>query len=242
MGNKKISLSELKSLFESRFLKVFDIQYAPGKHYYNATRRTAENTAAVKSDEEFREMIPDAVSCFVIIEEPGQEAKLLLTKEYRYPVGRFVLSVPAGLIDPEDCIENSGKDGMQDGIKEDSAEKTICNSPALTAAVREIKEETGITISEKDQLTLINPLVFSSPGMTDESNALVCAVLHPTGDLGITQTGAVGSECFNGYMMINKKEAAGFLKNGRDEEGFFYSGYTWMALMYFVSDMWEAGI
>ena len=30
---------KIKSLFESKFIKVFDLQYREGRHYYNATRR-----------------------------------------------------------------------------------------------------------------------------------------------------------------------------------------------------------
>ena len=216
---EKISKEQIKALFESKFLRVFDIQYAEGKHYYSATRRPADRLAAVMSREQFQNMVPDAVSCFVVMKEDGKEPVLLLTREFRYPVGRYVLSVPAGLIDPED-------EGNE--------------SPQLAAAAREIQEETGIVISGTDSLKLVNPLVFSTPGMTDESNALVCAVVHPTGEFRLTQEGAVGSEKCDGFVPVTKTDAEKLLKTGRDADGNFYSAYTWMALMYFVSGMWEA--
>lgn len=216
---EKISKEQIKALFESKFLRVFDIQYAEGKHYYSATRRPADRLAAVMSREQFQNMVPDAVSCFVVMKEDGKEPVLLLTREFRYPVGRYVLSVPAGLID----LEDEGNE-----------------SPQLAAAAREIQEETGIVISGTDSLKLVNPLVFSTPGMTDESNALVCAVVHPTGEFRLTQEGAVGSEKFDGFVPVTKTDAEKLLKTGRDADGNFYSAYTWMALMYFVSGMWEA--
>ena len=216
---EKISKEQIKALVESKFLRVFDIQYAEGKHYYSATRRPADRLAAVMSREQFQNMVPDAVSCFVVMNEDGKEPVLLLTREFRYPVGRYVLSVPAGLIDPED-------EGNE--------------SPQLAAAAREIQEETGIVIFGTDSLKLVNPLVFSTPGMTDESNALVCAVVHPTGEFRLTQEGAVGSEKFDGFVPVTKTNAEKLLKTGRDADGNFYSAYTWMALMYFVSGMWEA--
>lgn len=216
---EKISKEQIKALFESKFLRVFDIQYAEGKHYYSATRRPADRLAAVMSREQFQNMVPDAVSCFVVMKEDGKEPVLLLTREFRYPVGRYVLSVPAGLID----LEDEGNE-----------------SPQLAAAAREIQEETGIVISGTDSLKLVNPLVFSTPGMTDESNALVCAVVHPTGEFRLTQEGAVGSEKFDGFVPVTKTNAEKLLKTGRDADGNFYSAYTWMALMYFVSGMWEA--
>lgn len=205
-------------LFTSRYINVFDLQYEKDKHYYNASRRCAENLAATKSDEAFRAMLPDAVTCVVIIKEDGQEPKLLLTEEYRYPAGQFLLSPPAGLLDPED---------------------EASENPILSAAKRELKEETGIDLTENDMLTVVNPLLFSSPGMTDESNALACAVIHLKDLSALSQKGAVGSELFNGFHLLSAGEAKEILHAGKDADGIFYSVYTWAALMYFVSDLWK---
>ena len=206
------------SLFESRFIKVFDLQYEEGKHYYDASRRPIEKLMATKSDEEFRNALPDAVTCVVIVDVKGDEPKLLLTREYRYPTGQFLLSPPAGLLDKED---------------EDQAEPLLCT------AKREIEEETGIVLKDTDSVYVINPLLFSSPGMTDESNALVCAVAHLDDLSCLSQQGAVGTECFDGFVLLTQEEARETLKTGRDSEGCYYSIYTWSALMYFVSDMWK---
>ena len=213
-----IKKENVKPLFDSKFIKVFDLQYEEGKHYYDATRRSLDRIAAVKSDEEFRTMLPDAVTCVVILNIKDEEPKLLLSKEYRYPAGQFLLSPPAGLLDPEDAgTEN----------------------PILTAVKRELKEETGLTITEKDSLFVINPLLFSSPGMTDESNALACAVVRLEDKSGLSQDGAVGSECFDGFELLSKEEAMEILKNGKDKDDIFYSVYTYCCLMYFVSDLWR---
>ena len=213
-----IKKENVKPLFDSKFIKVFDLQYEDGKHYYDATRRSLDRIAALKSSEEFRAMLPDAVTCVVILNIKDEEPKLLLSKEYRYPAGQFLLSPPAGLLDPEDAgTEN----------------------PILTAAKRELKEETGLTITEKDSLFVINPLLFSSPGMTDESNALACAVVRLEDKSGLSQDGAVGSECFDGFELLSKEEAMEILKNGKDKDDIFYSVYTYCCLMYFVSDLWR---
>lgn len=213
-----IKKENVKALFESRFIKVFDLQYDEGKHYYNATRRPLEKIAAIKPEEEFRTMLPDAVTCVVILTIKDEEPKLLLTKEFRYPAGQFLLSPPAGLLDPEDETEEN---------------------PVIAAAKREITEETGIKPDEKDTFFVINPLLFSSPGMTDESNALVGAVVNLDDTLTLSQEGAVGSECFDGFELLSIKDAKEILKVGRDKDGIFYSVYTWAALMYFVSDLWR---
>ena len=213
-----ISKENVKSLFDSKYIKVFDLQYEEGKHYFNATRRPLEKLVATKSDEEFRIMLPDAVTCVVILKVKDESPKLLLTKEYRYPTGQFLLSPPAGLLDAEDETEEN---------------------PILSAARREIKEETGLELQENDSLFIINPLLFSSPGMTDESNGLVCAVINLDNLASLSQEGAVGTECFDGFKLLTIEEAREILKNGKDENGIFYSVYTWASLMYFVSDLWR---
>ena len=212
-----ISRAHIVPLLDTPFLRVFDLQYAEGRHYYNATRRPLENLVAPMSGEDFRRMAPDAVTCIVILRLPDQEPRLLLSREYRYPAGRFLLSPPAGLLDPED---------------------RSAPEPALSAALREIQEETGITAAPA-MLRLVSPLVFSSPGMTDESNALALAVFDLPDLSSLNQKGAVGTELFDGFRLLSQAQAADVLRAGRDEEGHFYSVYTWGALTWFVSGLWE---
>lgn len=212
-----IKTENAEPVYDSRFVKVFDLQYAPGMHYYDVSRRERENLAAVKTEEAFRAMLPDAVSCVVVLEVKGREPLLCLSREYRYPAGRFLLSVPAGLLEPEDAADEN---------------------PVFRAAKRELFEETGLTLEETDVMQIINPLVFSTPGMTDESNALVQIVLRRDTMPAVTQDGAVGGECFAGFLFVTKEEARKILKDGVDGDGRFYSVYTWMALMCFVTDLW----
>ena len=111
-------------------------------------------------------------------------------------------------------------------------------NPLLTAAKREIREESGI-VSEPTRMEVVNPLLFSSPGMTDESNALVLAVYDLPDLAELNQDGAEGSELFDGFRLLTGKEAEELLRSGRDEDGYFYSVYTWTALVWFVSGLWE---
>ena len=218
MEGPKITKEKVKTVMDEKFLRVFDLQYDEGRHYFDATRRGFDDIVAVKSDEEFKKMIPDAVSCLVVFED-GDDSKLLLSYEYRYPTGRFLLGVPAGLVDPDD------KDAK---------------SPAESTAIREIREETGIIFDEnKDEIFVINPLLFSTPGMTDESNALVGVVLKGHDISQLTQEGAEGQECFDGFALLTREDAKRILKSGLDDRGHFYSVYTWAALMYFATDMWK---
>ena len=133
---------KIKSLFESKFIKVFDLQYQEGRHYYNATRRDEEDLVAAKSTEEFKKMLPDAVSCVVIWnpsgddEKSGHEPCLLMNREFRYPTGQYLLSVPAGLIDPEDCTGDNDN-----------------TASLIKTAMRELHEETGLKVTEEDEVS-----------------------------------------------------------------------------------------
>ena len=218
MKGPTITPDQAHSLLETPFLRVADLQYAQGRHYYVATRRPLDQLAAVRPEEEFLRLPPDAATCIVILRTPSQEPRLLLMREYRYPAGRFLLSPPAGLMDPEDLETDQ---------------------PALTTALREIREETGISAAPS-RLELVSPLLFSSPGMTDESNALVLAVYDLPDLSQLNQNGAVGSECFDGFRLLTRQEAAEVLRRGRDEEGHFFSIFTWAALTWFVSGLWES--
>ena len=215
----KITKDCVESVVDKKFLRIFDLKYAEGKHYFDATRRELDRLVAPMDEAEFKAMTPDAVSCVVIVELPGKEPQLLFSYEYRYPTGRFLLSVPAGLMDPEDQEKDN---------------------PLIETAKRELFEETGIVVDEKrDEIFVINNLLFSSPGMTDESNGLVCVKLRLENLDMLDQTGAVGQEFFNGFELVTKEKAKELIKSGVDDKGHFYSVYTWAALMYFISDLWK---
>ena len=199
----------VETLLDTPFIRVFDLQYAPGRHYYDATRRTREQLVAGLEEKAYRSMIPDAVSICAVWHEEGREDRMLLNREYRYPLGQFVTSVPAGLMDPEDR-----------GLAREDAIRT--------AAVRELREETGIETGVRDRFQVLNPCLFSSPGMTDESNAMVRIDLYGHQESELTQRNAVGSEKFEGFRMVTREEALGVM---REEP---ISVYTWIGLSAFV--------
>lgn len=213
-----ISIDILTTEFESKFLNVFQFPFGKSGHYYTASRRKRDNLVMLKSPEEYKTMTPDAVTIAVIAIIDGKP-HLLLNYEFRYATAEYILAPPAGLIDKEDG----------------EGDQAIINS-----AIREVNEETGITIAPEDRTYIVNPLVFSSPGMTDESNAIVCSVINNPDLSKLSHAGAVGSEEFDGFELVDLEMAQKLLKDGRDKYGNFYSVYTYVCLMYFVSKMWES--
>ncbi|MBQ0041474.1 MAG: NUDIX domain-containing protein [Clostridiales bacterium] len=204
-------------VLDTKFIKVFDIHFKEGSHYYDVTRRDQDDTVMSKSAEEIKSLVPDAVSCEVVLEQDGKEPLLLLAQEYRYPIGQFLLSPTAGLIDPED--------------KKLSQEEAI-----RVTAIRELKEETGITFRDSDSVEIISPMLFSSPGMTDENNAMARIIIRHADLAELTQDGCVGSEQFDGFKLFTVDDAKRVLDQGCDDSGMFYSVYTWIALADFVAN------
>ena len=213
MDKPDMIMENVDTLCETKFLKLYDYRYLEGKHYYCSSRRKTEDLVAIKSDETFKTMLPDAVTIAVVLHLPNEKPKLLLSYEYRYPVGRFLLSPIAGLLDPED---------------------SECDDPLRSGAVREIFEETGIKVSENDKITILNPCAFSTPGMTDESNAFLSADITLPDTSMLNQTGAVGTELFNGFELVSVDEAKKIYKSGKDKYGNTFSLATWAALGWFV--------
>ena len=218
MNKPVMSKENVDVLYDAKYLKLYDLRYSQGKHYFSASRCNTEDLVAIKSDDEFKAMLPDAVTIAVVLHLPKQNPKLLLSYEYRYPVGRFLLSPIAGLLDPEDRAEKN---------------------PLCSAAAREIFEETGIKVAETDKITVLNPCAFSTPGMTDESNAFLYADITLADTSMLDQSGCVGTELFDGFELVDVDEAAKIYKTGRDKNGNTFSLATWAVLGWFIMQYGE---
>jgi ADP-ribose pyrophosphatase len=86
----------------------------------------------------------DAVVIVPILLNPGAPPRLVITKEFRVPLGNFEYGFPAGLAEEGESIEE--------------------------VARRELREETGLEVVE---IKKVSPPTYSSPGMTDESAVIV---------------------------------------------------------------------
>lgn len=218
MATPRIDTERTKQLLETPFIRVYDLAYDDGTHYFDASRRTADTLLALRPEDELTQMLPDAVSCCLILEVEGSEPRLVLFYEYRYPTGQYMLSIPSGLIDSRDV-------GASD--------------PVVASMTREIAEECGITLGTDDDIWVVSPFLFNTPGFTDESTALLCAVVRRKEPLELAHPGAEGTEHFGGFELLTHDEVMRVLVSGRDPHGRFYPMVAWTAMSYFVSGAWR---
>lgn len=132
----KFALAIIKT--PDRWLNLFTIDYESE----NGTRGQW-SMASRKEMPLVGKLTADAVVIVATVSHPDG-LKILLTSEYRYPIGDLEYGFPAGLIDK--------------------------NETATDAARRELKEETGLDIV---RVLHTSPPLISSAGMSDESVAFV---------------------------------------------------------------------
>ena len=134
----------VKRLTENRFLNLYelDARQRDGKaiRYYVASR--AKGTEDLKSVSGHRRA--DGVIMYGVYGE--EKNKIVLIRQYRYPLGGYIYEFPAGLVEPGEDVREAG--------------------------IREMFEETGMTFTPREGGDFERPF-FTTVGMTDESCAMV---------------------------------------------------------------------
>ena len=130
----------IKQLTNNRFLAFYEQNAIfrngiEGKYYVASRRNKIENLRAVTHDSS-----PDGVVLYAVHGE--NKDKVVLIRQFRYPVNGYVYEFPAGLVEPgEDMLE---------------------------AGIREMFEETGLKFTPVDAGAYSRPF-FTTVGMTDEA-------------------------------------------------------------------------
>ena len=142
---EKNRIKELLTLSQTKFLNFYHAIYEN-----KCGQQKDWFIASRKTEEVMRKQClngeEDQVDAVLIVAFHEEYEKLVLIKQYRVPLNDYIYELPAGLID-------KGEDYK-------------------IAVARELKEETGLeltTLNEKDSIGK----VYLSPGMTDESVALI---------------------------------------------------------------------
>lgn len=122
----------------------------------------------------------------IIIAKMSRSGKIVLIRQFRLPINNYIMEFPAGLVDENESFE--------------------------TAAIRELKEETGYTGKVKK---VISP-IHSSPGMTDESVAV--ALVEIDEDLPENKNPCVTHEPTEDIQVfpIEQSKITAFLKERND--------------------------
>ena len=121
---------------------------------------------------------PDGVILYGVYGE--EKDKVVLIRQYRYPLGGYVYEFPAGLVEP-------GED-------------------MLSAAIREMYEETGLNFNPKEAGSYSRPF-FTTVGMTDES----CGTVYGYCSGAPTNTHQEGSEDIQ-VVIADRNECRRILK------------------------------
>ena len=136
-------MSEIKSIQQkthNRYLNYYELEavHRDGSvsPYYMASRaKDANHLKAVT-----RENKPDGVILYGVYGEAKD--RVVLIRQYRYPLGDYVYEFPAGLVEEGEEMAAAG--------------------------IREMYEETGLTFTPVDASSYSRPF-FTTVGMTDES-------------------------------------------------------------------------
>ena len=165
-----------------KFLNFFtmDVTHKNGRdsQYFVASRaRSVEALKAVTHENH-----PDGVVIYTVYGE--KRDKVVLIRQYRYPLDGYVYEFPAGLVEPGEDFNS--------------------------AAVRELKEETGLDMEPIPVSKIYSEPRFTTVGMTDESCATVYG--YASGECSIK--GLEESEEIE-IVLADKEEVRRILKEER---------------------------
>lgn len=143
---------DVQKLTDNPFLNLYHIDAVDteGKdfNYYFASRNK-ENNIKMKT----HDVRPEGIVIYGVTTE--NEPKLVLIKQYRYPLDAYIYELPAGLVDGDE-------------------------TPAQ-AAVREMKEETGLSLEVYEGgAELYRRPFYMGPGFTDEMSCAVFGTVAGT--------------------------------------------------------------
>ena len=133
-------IGDVKKLTDNRFLNLYELEAtfrdgSSAPYYVASRRRGVDDIKAVTHDNK-----ADGVILYGVYGE--KKDRVVLIRQFRFPINGFVYEFPAGLVDPGESL--------------------------LEAGVREMKEETGLDFEPVDTPDWSRPY-FTTIGMTDES-------------------------------------------------------------------------
>lgn len=184
---------------KNRFLNMYelDVTHKTGKEskYFVVSRAPEMENLKICT----RVNNPDGVIIYSVVKGDDGVERVVLIRQYRYPIDDFIYEFPAGLVD-------AGED-------------------YAGAAVRELREETGLTLHPIKVSPEYEKPYFTTIGMTDES----CAAVFGWAEGEITRKYQEDSEEIE-IVLADKEEVRRILK---EEKVAIMCAYM---LMHFLHD------
>jgi ADP-ribose pyrophosphatase len=176
------SVEKVTQITHNRFLNYYELSTINriGKRGSYYMASRAQDISAL--DLSTGENTPDGVVIFGLAGK-GHDC-VVLVRQYRYPLAGYVYELPAGLIERHESYKK--------------------------AAVREMKEETGLVFHPLDVDPMYEEPRFTTVGLTDES----CAMVYGYADGEVTDKYNEGSEEIE-IVIADKAEVRRILKEER---------------------------
>lgn len=143
--NRDNKYVDIRKITDNPFLNMYDVtaKKRGGElfHYYFASRGEGADMKC-----HTRENRPEGIMVYAVLRDDAE--KIVLVRQYRYPINDFIYEMPAGLIDAGESVEET--------------------------SVREFHEETGmkLTLYEGGEKALRNAF-YTTVGVTDESVSIL---------------------------------------------------------------------
>lgn len=189
------TIDEITQLTDNRFVNMFEVDGHNKKghesHYMVASRAKNEDELKIRT----RKNNADGVIIYSLYGE--KRDRVVLIRQYRYPVDDYVYELPAGLVEKGESFR--------------------------AAAVRELHEETGLTLTPVDADRMYEEPRYTTVGMTDEA----CATVYGYADGEISGRFMEESEEIE-VVLADREECRRILKEERVALNCAYH------LMYFI--------
>ena len=134
-----MKIKEAIKLAESKWLNLFDIRWVDK----SGNDRSWQMVSRESEPKYFTGQFEPGDAVVVVPYHTGYD-KLVVTREFRVPLGDYEYGFPAGLIEKGESVEQATR--------------------------RELTEETGLTVT---RFTRISPPVYTTTGISDESVVMV---------------------------------------------------------------------
>ncbi|MDO4619387.1 MAG: NUDIX hydrolase [Lachnospiraceae bacterium] len=139
------TIKEITQHTQTKFLNFFELKTikktgGEGRYYLSSRAKTIDELELKRG-----ETRADGVAMYVLCGE--QHDRILLIRQFRWPIGQYIYEFPAGLVEPgEDYTE---------------------------AAIREVYEETGLHLTPVPADPMYTRPYYMTDGMTDEACSMV---------------------------------------------------------------------